>query len=433
MAFQNVDQLLARFKALGAVRVFCKHLAENDNSKQQIYLGSSFEVLSFFPYGEITAYPDLKEPNFKAPLELYWVDTGTIEKAIGTQLILYPGYPEVRLSGFLAGCKTAPSKHLQQRPKEERRGYDGRVLVFGTTTDGKTFAHLAPDATPLANELLNRFAVVAFDGLFLELTLPVGSLQNRILVLDALREIHQRGFHASCKRNKHGQTAPYKALNGGGYTLEALLGINPNGAAEPDYLGWEIKAHSQPRVTLMTPEPNGGFYGEQGMRAFVELYGHDTAKGDTYFTGTHKVGIPCAATKMTMQIRGYDPSAPQLLDVNGAIYLTDAVGDEAASWAFANLLTHWNRKHAFAAYIPFTSQNDPRAYRYDSPVLMGEHTDFTKYLRALHFGLIVFDPGSKISGPLASKPDNKARSQFRIHTKHLDQLYERLIPEQLDK
>jgi hypothetical protein len=303
--------------------------------------------------------------------------------------------------------------------------------VFGTTADGKTIAHLAPEASPLAKELLTKFASVPLDGLFLELTLPVGSAQKRTLVLDALKEIHRKGFHPSCRRNKHGQVIPYKAMNGGGYTLEALLGITPNGDAEPDYLGWEIKAHSQNRVTLMTPEPSGGFYGDEGMKAFVERYGHDSIKGDKYFTGAHKVGIRCAATKMTMLIRGYDPTTSKILDVSGAIYLVDTDGNEAASWAFANLLTHWNRKHAFAAYVHYTAQRDPHEYLYDSPVLMGEHTDFTKYLHALFLGLIVFDPGSKVSNPLAPKPDNKARSQFRINTRNLDHLYEKLVAEKL--
>ena len=75
MVFANVSQLIARFKDLGAERIFCKHLAENDNSKQQIYLGGNFEVLSFFPHGEITAFPELKFPNFKATLDFYWVDS----------------------------------------------------------------------------------------------------------------------------------------------------------------------------------------------------------------------------------------------------------------------------------------------------------------------------------------------------------------------
>jgi hypothetical protein len=131
MSFQNAGQLLARFREPGAEQVFCKHLSENDNSKQQIYLGGSFEALSFFPHGEITVHVELKLPNFKASLNLFWVGAETVERAPGTQLILYPKYPEVRLSGFLSGCKTAPAEHLRQIPREERRGTDGRVLILG--------------------------------------------------------------------------------------------------------------------------------------------------------------------------------------------------------------------------------------------------------------------------------------------------------------
>jgi len=431
MTFQTVEHLLARFKDLGAERVFCKHLAENDNSKQQIYLGGSFEVLSFFPHGEIAAFPDLKVPNFKAPLDFYWVDTETVEKAPGTQLILYPAYPEVRLSGFLSGCKTAPSEYLQQIPKELRRGTDGRVLIFGTTHDRRTFACLAPENSPLAQEVLIRFADSPPAGLFLELTLPVGSNRNKANVLAALRRIHAQGFHASCRRNKDGQVIPYLASNGGGYTLEALLGITPNGNSEPDYLGWEIKGHSSNRVTLMTPEPNGGFYGERGAKEFVERYGHEVQDGGMYFTGGHKIGVHCERTGMTLQVTGFDPKNSNIFDVNGAVKLIDTDGNEAAAWAFSQLLTHWNRKHAYAAYVRYTSQKIPPAYRYDSPVLMGEHTDFSMYLRALCSGAIVFDPGSKVSQARTARSTVKARSQFRINTKDLSLLYRSLTEESL--
>jgi len=431
VSFQNVGQLLARFKDLGAERVFCKRLAENDNSKQQIYLGSKFEVLLFFPHGEITPFPELKEPNFKAPIELYWIDAENMEKAAGAQLILYPAYPEVRLSGFLNGCRAAPSEHLRQIPKDQRRGTDGRVLVFGTTSDKRTLVFLAPANTPLAQELLAEFADSPPTGLFLELTLPVGSDQNKANVLAALRRIHAGGFHASCRRNNQGVVIPYNATNGGGYTLEALLGITPNGKSEPDYLGWEIKGHSSNRVTLMTPEPKGGFYGEHGVKAFVERYGHDVNDGDMYFTGGHKVGMPCAATKMTLQVSGFDPADPKLFDVSGAVRLVDCNGNEAASWAFAQLLTHWNRKHAFAAYVRYTPQKSPIAYRYDTPVLMGEHTDFNKYLNALCSGAIVFDPGSKVTQARTPQSKVKARSQFRINTNDLGLLYETLTAESI--
>ncbi|MDO9235379.1 MAG: MvaI/BcnI family restriction endonuclease [Aquabacterium sp.] len=433
MTFQNTAQLLARFMEMGAERVFCKRLAENDNSKQQIYLGGNFEVLSFFPHGEITAFPDLKYPNFKAPLDLYWVDAENTEQAVGAQLILYPAYPEVRLSGFLNGCHTAPTEHLQKIPKEQRRGIDGRVLIFGTTSDKRTLVCLAPANSPLAAEILKKFSESLPNGLFLELTLAVDSDQNKENVLMALRRIHAAGFHESCRRNNKGELIPYKASNGGGYTLEALLGITPNGKSEPDYLGWEIKGHSSNRVTLMTPEPNGGFYGERGAKEFVERYGHEVKEGGMYFTGGHKIGKPCVKTGMTLQVSGFDPLNPSRFDVSGSVNLVDSEGNEAASWAFAQLLMHWNRKHAFAAYVRYTAQKIPIAYRYDTPVLMGEHTNFNKYLNALCSGAIIFDPGTKVMNARTSKSTVKARSQFRINTKDLGLLYQKLTEEKISE
>ncbi len=331
----------------------------------------------------------------------------------------------------MTGCKTAPSEHLRQVPKEQRRGIDGRVLVFGTTGDRRTLACLAPANTALAQELLAKFGKSPPTGLFLELTLPVGSGRNKANVLAALRMIHAGGLHASCRRNNQGVLIPYQATNGGGYTLEALLGITPNGNSEPDYLGWEIKGHSSNRVTLMTPEPNGGFYGERGVREFVEHYGHEVNDGGMYFTGGHKVGVRCVATGMTLQVSGFDPAAQKLLDVGGAVRLVDAAGNEAASWAFAQLLTHWTRKHAFAAYVRYTAQKMPIAYRYDTPVLMGEHTDFGKFLNALCSGAIVFDPGSKVTQARTTQSKVKARSQFRIKTKDLGLLYQVLTAESI--
>jgi hypothetical protein len=428
MAIENVEKMLRRFRELGVERVFFKKLAENDNRKQQIYLGSSFAALNFFPYGEIVAYPDLKEPNFKAPLDFFWIDENTVERARGAQLILYPAYPEVRLSGFLAGCRLAPSEHMREVPKECRRGFDGRMLVFGTTADGKTFAYLAIENSTLANEL--HALASENEDLFNELTLPVGSEKNKQILLDALREIHRAGPHSSKRMYANGEIKPYTARNGGGYTLEALLGIAPNSRAEPDYMGWEIKAYTKSRVTLMTPEPNGGFYGREGVRAFVEKYGHLSSGGDKYFTGAHKVNKPTALAGTTLKLRGYNIDSPERMTVDGAIYLEDAFGEEVAVWDFSSLLTHWNRKHAFAAYVPTERYSATNEYHYKSPILMGEQTDFTKYLQALARGMIVFDPGSKIYGPDSEKPGSvKARSQFRIAVKDLGNLYSRFTAE----
>ena len=430
-SFEDLKALVARFRELGATRIFFKPLSENDNSKQQVYLGGSFEVLTYFPYGEVQAEPGLKDPTFKAPLDFFWIGPTSREKAPGAQLILYSRYPEVRLSGFLRGCRTAPNEHLRPTPKDLRRGVDGRLLFFGTTADGLTLAHLAPGGSSLALEAALAPHIDA--GLFKELAVPGTPAGNsKSLVLMRLREIQQLGPVPSMRLNRNGERIPYKALNGGGYTLEALLGITPNGDAAPDYLGWEIKAYSGSYITLMTPEPNGGYYGANGVGAFVRRYGrHVAGKDQMYFTGRHHYGKPDATTAMTLGLTGFDNAKGVITDASGSIVLLDQGGNEAATWTYSNLLTHWNRKHASAAYVPYKLQSgaDP-SYRYRNPVLLGERTDFSKYLSALVAGHVVFDPGSKIDGIATARPKVKARSQFRIPRQRLSVLYEKF--EELD-
>src|SRR5690625_7750747 len=91
--------LIDQLKRLGAKRIFIKPLANNDNSKQQIYLGSDFDVIKAIPSGEIRADGiSSKGMIFKAPLNFYWVSLGgQIERAPNTQIIFYPKYPETRL------------------------------------------------------------------------------------------------------------------------------------------------------------------------------------------------------------------------------------------------------------------------------------------------------------------------------------------------
>lgn len=89
--FQSLDALLDCFEKLGSRNIYCKFLAENDNSKQQIYLGNSFEVLKLLVFGKVRAEASVKIPNFKAGVPLYWVDgEGQVASAPGAQLILYP-------------------------------------------------------------------------------------------------------------------------------------------------------------------------------------------------------------------------------------------------------------------------------------------------------------------------------------------------------
>lgn len=430
--FPDLDSLLARFRELGARRILCKPLAENDNSKQQIYLGGNFEVLRLLPYSEVRAEAGGARQNFKAALKLSRIDAaGHVAEAAGSQLILYPDYPEVRLSGFLRGCPIAPSGALRPVPKESRRFYngpDGRFLFLAITDSNSILAYLALRDSRVAREVEQQQGrgSLAQSGVFLEVGIP-GRGNARAELLSKLRQIHSAGWHESRRLNNAGVPIPYAAQNGGGYTLEALFGIRPNGESAPDFLGWELKAYGSSRVTLMTPEPDTGYYGKQGVEAFVRKYGHSRGDDVMYFTGMHRANERCNATNLTLTIRGFDAGKGKIVNVTGGIELLDDAGKVSAGWSFNDLIKHWGRKHASTAYVPYEKQaTPPPKYRYLSPVQLGQGTDFSKYLSAIVAGHVVFDPGAKISEASSKKSRVKARSQFRIAIRKLDVLYYRL-------
>jgi len=432
--FSNIAELMKRFAELGAIRAFCKPLAENDNSKQQIYLGGNFEVVQMFPFENVEAKSNGKDSTYKAKLNFVWISAYKTEQAVGAQLILYPQYPEVRLSGFLRGCKQAPNELLRPIPAPQRRfnnGSDGRILFFGVTRQGETLAYLAPAESCLAQEFRQRQASNEFSQESVFFNLPLLGRDSKIILLERLAEIRNVGWQPSIKLTRTGEAKPYKARNGGGYTLEALLGVIPNGRSEPDFMGWEIKAHSSSRITLMTPEPDGGSYGEHGAKAFVYKYGKPTGDDTLYFTGTHRADCRNEKTGLTLAVRGFDQSRKFIKDVGGAVELLDDAGHCAAAWSFAELMIKWNKKHAQAAYVSYESEKElAPAYRYYSPALLGEGTDFNRYLLAMCEGLIIFDPGSKVMNASGLKSTVKARSQFRISVKHMKGLYQKFGPEE---
>lgn len=427
----------------GATRLFAKPLSENDNSKQQLYLGRGFSVLTSLPFDEVVAENAVKRPNFKAKVSLHWLSpSGQFEQAKHSQIILYPDYPEVRLSGFLLGCNAAPSVHMQPIPKDKRgpkNKWDGRVLFLGTTEDGRILAVLATHGSPASREFeeIRASNVIEQSGVLYALPIDAAAspsvIDTRTPLMSALREIKNRGWTNSIRIYADDTIRPYAATNGGGYTLEALLGIKPNGRSEPDYLGWEIKAYSSDRITLMTPEPNGGFYKDNGVEAFLRKYGHPRAKDDSiYFTGLHRVGVRHESTGQLLTLEGYDAIKQRIVDVDGGITLWDADGNQSAVWTYPDLIAHWGRKHASAAYMKYEHRVIPNfQYQYLSPVLLGVGTDFNKYLQAMHNGMVFYDPAPKLSTTSTGKSGVKARSQFRISVRNLSALYDQFGPHPL--
>ena len=428
-------RLLDQMAAQGAVRFYAKRLAPNDNSKNQVYLGGGFGALNIIPHGAIETDDSSRAGSVrdraKAKVRFFWLDEEGASPAPDAQLILYPKYPEVRMSGFLKGAERAPGDLMRSRD-------EGRVLFFGICPDGRVLGHVVAGDDPVARALDAVAADSDMSGVFIDLErLRQGGADPKQALLAALRRIHEKGWITSQKMGRAGVPEPYSARNGGGYTLEAELGISPNGYAEPDFMGWEVKQYgvndftgyrAKSPVTLMTPEPTGGLYRDEGVEVFLRRYGYADKAGKA---GRINFGGVYASdrdfhpeTGLALRLTGFDAASGKITDVDGAIELFARDGAIAASWGFRGIIAHWNRKHAKAVYVPSLMRYPPPEYRYGAVVQLCEGTDVLLLLRAFATGAIYYDPGIKMEGSETARPVVKRRSQFRVRHEGLRGLYQ---------
>ncbi len=424
----DLTSLKAMFARHGCRRIHIKPLAANDNSKNQVYLGGNFDILNVLPISDITASPagDWKRERFKAALRFSWLtEEGKSCPAPRAQLILYPKYPEVRFSGFLSKCDCAPSELMRSREP-------GRILFLGVGLNGDIFGFAAAPESTVALEFA-AISMPVVNGVFQVIDLD-HSLDNRVKLLSELVRIHQLGWINSKRLDNEGNVLPCEASNCGGYTLEAELGIQPNGYSEPDYLGWEVKQFGvmsfasirSAVITLMTPEPTGGIYKLDGAEYFIRKYGYADTSGipdRMNFGGVHKCDVQHPRTQLRLKLIGFDIISGKIRSADGRIALLDATGTETASWSFASLLLHWNRKHDRACYVPSTvHKSEARMYQYGKDVLLGTGTDFQLFLAEMAAGRVYYDPGLKLENA-STTPKVKRRSQFRVKSGDLARLY----------
>lgn len=432
----ELNALARRMAELGATRFLAKKLAENDNSKNQIYVGGSSDVFASLPPFSVTADANRRGvPSFKAALGLAWIaDSGEYSVAPGAQLVYYPQYPEVRLSGFLRGSSTAPMDVLRSRSS-------GRVLVLGISPDRQVFAFACGATHPVA-KVVNGIDRVPDEGVFHRLDFGFSLADNpRTMLLRKICRIAKRGWMKGKRLRADGSVGPCNSPNCGGYTLEAEFDIRPNSYAEPDYLGWEVKSFgvssiSVPRggaITLMTPEPNGGYYVEFGVGDFIRRYGYPDVSGREdrlNFGGVHRIDQLGSRTGLAMELRGFDHKRGHVSDAEGCLALIDPCGEIAASWSFKGLLEHWMRKHARAVFVPSErcDRQKKRHYRFGRDVFLGEETEFSRLLMGIAAGRVYYDPGLKLEGASTSQPRVKRRSQFRVNFRDLHALYKHWEP-----
>lgn len=428
----SLEQVIALLRHHSATRIYAKKLAPNDNSKNQVYLGGGFSALNIVPHGEI--YTDKrtlagsKQDRPKASVSFYWVDAHGKHQAPNAQLILYPDYPEVRMSGFLKGCDSAPSDLMSVRAT-------GRILILGMTPRGDVLGHVVAGDSSVAAEINSRKWEPV--GVFLKLPSRPGEQSPRAILLAELKRIHALHWIQSQKLSADGTRQPYDARNAGGYTLEAELGISPNGKAAPDFMGWEVKQYGvndfnkftpKSPVTLMTPEPTGGLYKTEGAQAFVRRFGYadKSHKPDRLnFGGVYTCEKDFHAdTGLRMTLDGFDPAGSgKITDLEGGLVLRDLHGEAAAIWSFKGLMHHWNTKHAQAVYVPSIFRESPPEYAYGPRVQLCEGTDFILFLKAFANGTVTYDPALKLEMASSPKPTFKRRSQFRIKQQQMPMLY----------
>ncbi|WP_375448547.1 MvaI/BcnI family restriction endonuclease [uncultured Fibrella sp.] len=306
----------------------------------------------------------------------------------------------------------------------------GRLLFLSVSEAGQIVSYATFPDSRLATEF--RTVDVIQEGVFA--TFLLNNLDDRAILLHELARINQLDWITSKRLDRLGNPMPCDAPNCGGYTLEAELGITPNGYSEPDFLGWEVKQYGVDSfarvggatITLMTPEPTAGLYVSAGVDYFIRTYGYPDQNGRPdrlNFGGIHKAGAKHDRTRLTLELIGFDGAAGKIRSTTGRIALVDEQGNEAAAWSFASMLTHWNRKHNQACYVPSLSVNQPvKQYRYGNLITLGVDTDFQLFLQQMYIGNIYYDPGIKMEN-VSSQPKVKRRSQFRMKSSFLGTLY----------
>ena len=441
----DLNALMQMMQKAGVTRLYAKYLVRNNNSRQQFYIArGDWSALQVLPMSDIAydAPPPApasstghKVGNYKASLNFVWLDEAGREfPAPNAQLILYPKYPEIRIGSLIAGAEWSPADLLKQQQ-------EGRVLFLGVHPDGRILGYIAAHDSLLAREYIAT-GDRDTDGVLSTLVIPsIGN--DRENMLAELRRINRLGWIDSKRLDRNGNVRPCPAPQCGGYTLEAELNIIPNGRSEPDYLGWEVKSHgvkdfSKPpdssSITLLTPNPNGGFYAENGAVAFLRRYGYPDTSGTPdriNFGGVHRAGIPVdhrskGGIVTTFSVDGYDRAADKVTDEAACgLCLRAEDGTVIARWNYASLLTHWQKKHDKAVYVPSMKSSAPLQYRYGPSVRLGVKTGINYFLRAVADGFVFYDPAPKLENA-STHPVSKERHQFRIKSRDIGVLYDKL-------
>lgn len=408
---------------VGPVRV--KFLVPNNNSKNQIYLASDLSELAWLPKGPQTSAPRVSakaknrgQPLGHATVPFHWLTESGAALAPSAQVINYPQYPEVRLSGLLKGAMGAPRELLVPglRGREP-----GRVLILATTTDGRAVGALFPSSSIVARHLRDERDTREDSLLHFWNLLGGDAPALRAEIVRSLWRVHRLGFVPGERLLGDGSVIPYDAPNAAGYTLERHLGVPSNAENAPDLYGWEIKQHGRnsSRITIFDVVPDGGAFVENTPLEFHRRFGRATSADRYDFNGTAAVGRP-SSSGFELLVRGFDGD----INPSGSVEL-HREDEVVMSWSFLRLSDRWASKHQRTAFLESESATigTTRAFRYSPIVTMAEGARFSRFLSAVDDGRVVVDPACRLVRSGTGRWRHKVRSAFRVRVADVATLY----------
>jgi hypothetical protein len=436
----SVADIYELLEAHGAELALLKLLPKNANDKNQIYIASDFGVL--YELFDLTLAERAVSASTSVRAELgvriseasfnkfFWMKRdGSLVEAKKVKAIVYPQYPEARLSGLQTIEGSMPQALSVAFTKSNPDAK--RLLVLARLPLGGCIGMVY---LGLSSEFEQELAFLpGFERArsCKKLTIDQGNSKKLERRLADVLGVPLRG----CRLDAYGRTLPFSGTQVCGYTLEHALGIVPNSSSDGDLYGIELKTHTQLKVTLFTPEPDGGEY-VRDFSAFMKKYGYQDDDGDYRLTGIHRANVMCAKSRLTLRLReyrligserawvAYDPETPLTAKLDAVeVALIGTEGDVAASWSLPRLMNCWGAKHNEAVYIRADKTSNPNLLEvsegyehlitFGSTVMWCRQTSAERLLSAISDGTIYLDPAPKLHGSNPSK--NKRRSQWRVN------------------
>ncbi len=451
----NTSNLAVASKLLqahGCNIALIKALPKNANDKNQIYIHSDASLLnSIFALNfrdreastsqtKKTSKPGRRIPE--ATFERFsWLSIdGKLAKTKACKAIIYAQYPEARLSGFATDDLEMPRSLSVDYTKSDE--LLPRYLLIGATKTGEAIAMIVVDPQP---EFVKEFKALGnYFGSSVCKAIVIEQETGTQKLKAILKENVASQTLLGCRFDKEGNTIPFTGTQVHGYTLEHACGIKPNADKNGDIFGIELKCFTRKKLTLFTPEPDGGLY-KENFNLFMTTYGYEK-EGAYRLTGLHRAYQENTKSRLTLKITCknaikekdaitgkktikykagyYDPEIPitkQMTDMK--VILEDLNGEIAASWSLERLLNCWGAKHNEVVYVPAQKlvneeqKTLDKGYKwkidFTEQVLWCNRTNAEKLFKAIHNGTVYLDPAPKYCPD--SPKDNKRRSQWRIN------------------